>query len=425
MKKVFLLLLALILAACAPQGVQVPQSPVLKFLEKKSGQIAYIGIDGNIYLTDQAATSTTQLTKDVTPETQGTIAYQLPTWSKTGDQVAFIRLEQTGANALTADILVANVDDETAHSVYSSQSEYPFYLYWAPDGKTLTALTTTATQGSMALQSIPLDGSEPRIIDTGSPFYWSWAPDGKTMLVHKNGGNPNAFNQLSFLKLDDPVSEFVMDVLPASFQAPAWSPDGTHILLTTLSAADKSQLVLADSTGEIQKTISEFDINTTFAWASDSKQFAYIKGTEQLTSGTIGSLHVGSVDNDEDIVVDEPIIAFFWSPDAIEVAYFIPTVTQAEGTTDPLVYLDLYILDIASKESRKIATFQPTEGFLSMLPYMDQYHQSTTIWSPDSNNIVISFIDPNGNSGIAIIPSSGVTEPRLLVDGLYASWSWK
>ncbi|HNO93043.1 MAG TPA: hypothetical protein PKJ84_02660, partial [Anaerolineales bacterium] len=89
------------------------------------------------------------------------------------------------------------------------------------------------------------------------------------------------------------------------------------------------------------------------------------------------------------------------------------------------VYLDLYILDIASKESRKIATFQPTEGFLSMLPYIDQYHQSTTIWSPDSNNIVISFIDPNGNSGIAIIPSSGVTEPRLLVDGLYASWSWK
>ncbi|HNO94875.1 MAG TPA: hypothetical protein PKJ84_11935, partial [Anaerolineales bacterium] len=122
MKKISLLLLALVLVACAPQGVQVPQSPVLKFFEKKSGQIAYIGIDGNIYLTDQGATSTKQLTKDVTPDTQGTIAYQLPTWSKTGDQVAFIRLEQTGANALTAEILVASIGDETAHSIYTSQS---------------------------------------------------------------------------------------------------------------------------------------------------------------------------------------------------------------------------------------------------------------------------------------------------------------
>lgn len=99
--------------------------------------------------------------------------------------------------------------------------------------------------------------------------------------------------------------------------------------------------------------------------------------------------------------------------------------TQVEGSTEPVVYLELHILDIASKETRKIATFQPTQGFLSMLPYMDQYHQSTTIWSPDSNNIVVSFIDTSGNSGIAIIPPSGVTEPRILVDGTYASWSWK
>ena len=425
MKKLSLLLLAVFLMACAPQGVQVPQSPVLKFLEKKSGLIAYIGNDGNVYLTDQAATRTTQLTKDVTSETQSSIAYQLPTWSRTGDQVAFIRLEQAATGALTADILVANVEDETAHSIYTSQTEYPFYLYWAPNGKTLAALTTTTTQGNMALQNIPLDGGEARVIDTGSPFYWSWAPDGKTLLVHKNGGNPNAFDQLSFLKLGDDVNEFVMDVPPASFQAPAWSPDGAHILLTTLSAKDKPQLVLADSTGEIQKTISEFDINTTFAWASDSQQFAYIKGIEQLTSGTIGSLHVGSVDNEEDIVIDESIIAFFWSPDAIEIAYFVPAVTQVEGSTEPVVYLELHILDIASKETRKVATFQPTQGFLSMLPYIDQYHQSTTIWAPDNNNIVVSFIDTNGNSSIAIIPSSGITEPRTLVGGTYASWSWK
>ena len=425
MKKVSLLLIAALLAACAPQGIQVPQSPVLKFLEPKSGLVAYIGSDGNVYLTDQAAASTTQLTKDVTPETQSAIVYQLPTWSQDGELLAFIRLEQTSSNTLTADVYVADINDETARSVFSSETEYPFYLYWSPDGQTVAALTTTASQQNIALQNIPVDGSEPHILETGSPLYWSWSPDGSMMLVHKNGGNPNAFNQLSFLKLDDDVTEFVMDVPPASFQAPAWSPDGAHILLTTLSPADKPQLVLADSTGGIQKTIAEFEVNTVFAWASDSKQFAYINGTETLESGSIGPLHVGSIENDEDIVVDEQVIAFFWAPDAIEVAYLIPFVSEVEGSSTPLVYLELNILDIASKESRKVATFQPTESFLAMMPYIDQYHQSMTIWSPDSNNLVISFVDQNGVSGIAIIPSSGVTEPRLLVNGTYAAWSWK
>lgn len=425
MKKLSLILVTALLAACAPQGVQVPQSPVLKFLEPKSGLIAYIGIDGNVYLTDQSATSPTRLTDDVTPETQDTILYQLPTWSQTGEQLAFIRLEQTGANSIVTDVYVATVEDESAHSVYHSETEFPFYLYWSPDGKTVTALTTTPAQQTLALLHIPVNGGEPQVLDTGNPFYWSWAPDGNTMIVHKNGGNPNAVNQISFLKMDDGVTEFVMEAAPASFQAPAWSPDGAYILLTTLSAANKPQLVLADSMGEVQKTIAELDFNTSFGWASDSQQFAYITGTEQIESGAIGPLHVGSIENDEDIIVDEPVIAYFWSPDALEVAYMIPFTSQSDGSSDVLVYLELHILDIASKESRKVATFQPTESFLAMMPYIDQYHQSVTIWSPDSNNLVISFMDQNGASGIAIIPSSGVTEPRLLVDGTYAVWSWK
>lgn len=425
MKKSTLILLAVLLAACAPQGVQVPQSPVLKFLEKKSGLIAYIGNDGNMYITDQAAARSTPLTKDVTPETQKSIAYQLPTWAQAGDQLAFIRLEQKGANDLTADIFVANVDDETAHSVYTSKNEFPFYLYWSPDGQTVTALTTTAERQTLALQSISVKDGKTRVIDTGSPLYWSWAPDGSTMIVHKNAGNPNVPNQISFLKLDNDVTEFVMDTVPASFQAPAWSPDGAHILLTSLSKTDKPQLILADSTGVVQKTITEFKLNTSFAWAADSKQFAYIDGAKQLDSGSIGPLHVSSIENDEDIVIDESVIAFFWSPDAIEVAYIIPFVSESDTSSNPLVYLELHILDIASRENRLVATFQPTDAFLSMMPFIDQYHQSVTIWSPDSNNLVISFIDTNGNSGIAVIPSSGITEPRLLVEGTFASWSWK
>ena len=76
------------------------------------------------------------------------------------------------------------------------------------------------------------------------------------MIVHKNGGNPNVPNQLSFLKLGDEVSEFVMPDSPASFQAPAWSPDGAHILLTDISNNGKQEILLTGSTGAIEKTVT-------------------------------------------------------------------------------------------------------------------------------------------------------------------------
>ncbi|HET8564308.1 MAG TPA: hypothetical protein VFM35_10590, partial [Candidatus Binatia bacterium] len=67
----------------------------------------------------------------------------------------------------------------------------------------------------------------------------------------------------------------------------------------------------------------------------------------------------------------------------------------------------------------------PTSQFVSILPYFDQYHQSTTIWSPDSNNLVLSFTDSNNSPGIAVAAASGQLEPRMLAQGYLAFWSWK
>lgn len=424
MKKIMLLILSAVLAACAPGDFSIPQSPALRILERKSGLIAFIGSDGNIYVTDQGGTNTTALTEDVTGEGNSGIAYDLPTWSQDGGKLAFIRLEQTGANELSSELMVANLDDDSVKSVYSSGTEYPFYLNWSPDNESVGILTTTITQGLIAMQNVPVNGDGQQIVDTGAPFYWSWAPDGNTMIVHKNSISTDVPNQLAFLRLDPEITEYAVDDVPASFQAPAWSPDGSFILLTTVTD-DAQQIVLADSQGVVQKSIAEFDFNASFAWAADSEQFAYILGTRQLQNGVIGSLHIGDIHGREEIIVDESVIGFFWSPDGKEIAYFLPITVTPEDSTEELFYLEMHILDIASGESRLIASFQPTEEFFSMIPYIDQYHQSVTIWSPDSNNLVLSFMTSDGLSAIAIVPASGVTEPRFLAEGVFATWSWR
>ena len=103
MKKFLLFtVLALMLASCLPQNMQVPQSPLLSVLERKSGLIVYLGVDGNMYVSDQAGGNLVQLTKDAhipQSQTDAYLIYQFPTWAHDGSHLAFIGLKGQGTQA--------------------------------------------------------------------------------------------------------------------------------------------------------------------------------------------------------------------------------------------------------------------------------------------------------------------------------------
>ena len=438
MKKITLFaLIALLVSACLPQNVQVPQSPLLSTLERKSGRIAYIGVDGNIYTSDQAGRNLTQLTKDAASNQAGEFnIYQYPTWSLDGQQLAFVGTSGTNTNA-TSKLFVANRDSKKADEIYSSDNEHPIYLYWSPDEKNVSFLSTTVSGQSLILQSVPAAGGDRTVIDSGSPFYLSWAPNGRTMITHAGGATDSTVPEhLSFIQFQDSgIIEDGLDTIPASFQAPAWSPDGSHILLTR-SEDGKKELVLTDGSGVFEKILGQFDVNTAFGWSSDGTEVAFINGTQATNAGVVGELNVVNIETSAKVSVGENVIAFFWSPNGEKVAYFVPflatdsgsgssTNGNNSGSTAQRLVLQLNMLDVKTGESKELFTYQPTEQFRNILPYFDQYHQSNTIWSPDNNNLVLSFLNQDGTPGIAIAAASGNLKPRLLAQGYLAFWSWK
>lgn len=435
MKKLIAFVLgALLLSSCLPKDMQVPQSPLLPFLERKAGLISYIGVDGNIYVTDQSGRNKTTLTQDaVIPQAQSGAFryYQYPTWSRDSNQLAFVGISGEGANQSTSDLYIANLEEEKSEKVYASESEHPFYLYWSPDNENLSFLSTAASGQAFLLQSVPAKGGERTILDTGSPYYWSWAPDGNTLIVHTGATNSATVEHMAFLQVDSEIIEDALEPSPAAFQAPAWSPDGSRILLSRLNDKKEKEIILMDQNGSVEKTLGTFETSASFAWSRDSELVAYIAGDRPLTAGTLGTLHTMDLTTSEDFFQDKDVMAFFWSPNSKKLAYFKPFVSTSEGGTDSSgqpqqqFLLQLNMLDVISGESRELFTFRPTDQFVSILPYFDQYHQSTTIWSPDSNNLVISFLNADSNPGIAVVPASGQLEPRLLAEGYLAFWSWK
>lgn len=437
MKKFFTLFVsAFLVASCLPRDLQVPQSPLLSTLERKVGLIAYLGSDGNIYVSDQGGGNLKQLTDDaVIPETQGApvLYYQYPTWSRDGDWLAFMGVNSVG-DLVESKLMVASMNEDSVNEVYKSESEHPIYLNWSPDNTHLSFISTTVSGQNLILQTVPSGGGDRTILDTGSPYYWSWAPDGSVMIVHAGGAAASSPEHLAFLKLDSTtVTEHGLNSMPAAFQSPAWSPDGSRIALARL-AEGENEIVVTDAAGENSQRVGTFSIKTAFAWSGDGTRLAYIDGKQALDAGTIGPLHILDMETSEETVEDGNIVAFFWSPSGEELAYFILLQAQADGSssgesggttqTSPQYVLNLHVLNVTSGESRELFTYRPTQQFLSILPYFDQYHQSATIWSPDNNNLVLSFLGSSG-PGIAIVAASGQLEPRLLAEGYLAFWSWR
>lgn len=415
-------------------GFQLPQSPLLSALERKSGLIAYSGTDGNIYIVDQGGKNPTQITTDAKLQQGDFHYYEFPTWSPDSAQIAYYGIEGTSSTDAQSAIYTVSSDGNNLVEAYTSDSNIPIYLSWSPDSKNVSFIANIAGGNGLVLSLVPAEGGEPQVLDVGNPFYWDWLPDSSGVVVHTGGAsylNPAA--RLAFLSLADGVIEEGISLKPALFQSPALSPDGTRVLLAAETDDDKNALMVTDRAGEVQSVISTFDGSVAFGWSPDGERVAFM-ASDQTGSVTLGKLTVAELGGEGKTTTLEQdgVIAFYWAPDGKQLAYFVPmqvTATPEPGASDAgqdtQLYLKLYVADATKGKGTLVATFTPSQDFLRTIPYFDQYSRSATIWSPDSQNLVVSAYVSGGTQGIFVVPASGVTGPRFLQEGTMAFWSWK
>ena len=142
--------------------------------------------------------------------------FSFPAWSPDGTRIATIAESPDGVAIDVFTVPAAGAAPGDPAIAYSSGDQPPFYLYWSPDGRGLTFLTTEV--GGLALRLAPADASAPAaVVRTGAPMYWSWA-DPSRLLVHSGGeGLAGFFGEVR----PDGVATERTAILAGSFRVPA------------------------------------------------------------------------------------------------------------------------------------------------------------------------------------------------------------
>lgn len=411
-------------------------------------RIAFVGNDFNIYLADPATGDKTALTKDAGTDH----AYNYPTWSPDNHRLAFVGYTLTNGTLNSGALYTIAPTGENLTPVYKTAQNLPFYLYWSPDSQVIGFLANKDSSHialNIAHSDQPDSNQE---LDTGSPFYWAWAPDSSQMFTHVGGTRSDSGDaRLALLAAQVKHGPQPLQAAPGEFQAPQWSSTG-KILFSTQDGSQQT-IALSDAAGSNIVKLATYGGRASFALSPDATDAAYLLTDAQTQLVNFGPLRVvNSMGANVRVVSQQPALAFIWSPDSARLAYlsvelgsnqsnfnlnapppaiastapekFPGKVNLNQGGNNVQIHLHWNIWDRATNTSRLVATFVPTQSFLNVIPYFDQYANSTTFWSPDSQSLVYTANESSGGV-VYVADAVGNNPPRKVGEGLIAFWSWK
>ncbi len=380
----FVLFLGLLIAT----GCQL--SPVSPPAPSSAGHLAYIGADGNVYVTTADLTDKIAVTQDATAPREGSgLSYQRIAWSPTG-QLAYASVTRSTGDQAKSTLYVAESASAVPQIVGRSDSHFVIYIYWSPtlcpvqpDCRQLAYLIEEEEDIGLHLVSMTEDQVDNQIIGYGWPFYYSWSTDGQSILWHTGGSiEENESAQLvEYSIVDRTVKTHAHH--PAAFLAPAWSPAQPSVWLGAIAGSQGNYLEILDQNQATAITPISAG-GATFVWSPDGSQIAYALRQSE-NDRYYDQIFLYDIQTSESRSLTKDVFqiqAFFWDPAGTRLAYLTRI---AMPDTD---WLQWRVYDIQSGDDRGFKAFNPSLQMRFVMASFNQYAQSHRFWSPDGRYLV-------------------------------------
>ncbi len=370
------------------------------------------------------------------------VSFAFPAWSPDGSRVAAIG---QGAEGTGVYVFAARAAGESAADpivAYEDAARPPFYLYWTPDGRQITFLTTEPE--GLALRIVPADGSAAgSVVREGAPMYWDFI-DPARLVVHSGTSGPDGF--FGEVGIDGTPFEGTARGVGV-FRAPAVSRDGG--LRAYLGAGDGvvGEVVREARDGSGTTRIRVFG-PAAMGFSPTGDALAFV-APDRLTNralplpvGPLRLLDPGAAE--PRTLLGGNVVAFFWSPTGKAIA-----VLRLDGTDDNVTEARLgagavreavagqaVAREAAAGLALRLSFVGVFDGSVSpergirvsdlfvnqVLPYFDQYTRSHRFWSPDGDAFVLPVVGDDDFTQLSAISADG-SETRVVTTAEMGFWS--
>lgn len=406
-----LVLLVLAVVACgAPPWSARTTGPA-----PQPNRLAYVDDQGDIFTIQPDGSQRRQLTATGGPEGAGNRAVHLwPTWSPDARWIASTRVQIVDGDPGTMALFALPAAGGDARQLFGDQEALPFFYAWSPDARSIAVLSQT-TDG-LTLHVAGFDTPARRAATGAHELYLAWSADGTQLVTHVDGsGERNASAAIRLHRADGSAADLPQH--PSTFRAPAISRDGKTLYLGAVDAAARDVVVAVPTDGSNGRELLRTFLPAQFVLSPVGDRLAVARESDTIP-GLLETLQVidlatGAVSDWE----EEPMAAFFWSPDGKQLAWIGLDRTARE--------LALFVAE-GPGARRKLLSFAPSQEFLQTLAYFDQYATTINVWSADARSLqVAGWLDAEhvGPSQIWVLQADGAGSPRAVADGTLASWS--
>jgi TolB protein len=424
-RALWLLLACVVTVACGTLGLGRPAQrerlPV-------PARAAYTAEDGHVYVVPLAGgdahrvSQIAGMVEDVTTAGFESPDGRWPTWAPDGSRLAFARVLIGTGNVLNvAQLWTVAHDGTDLRKVWEATDQEPIYLAWSPNGATIAMLVEGPTNLHMVL--VDVTGNQPpRQVASGNPFYFTWAADSQALLLHvgdttNNGSKP----ELGILRLGPPDEFRSLGIVPGSFRTPGWSADGRKVVFVADGPDGVPTIGLVSPEGGDITRVATVAGQTAFLLAGDGTRLAWSSRSTADPLAYDGLEVVSSDGKRRARVTDDPVMAFFWSPDAQRLA-FVTIEKRSQGFV-------WNVADAEGKNAKRLGPFAPTPFELRLLAFFDQYAISHGAWSPDGTGLAYAVGFPGelrslGTPGpgiVQVIPADGGGQAKTLSGGNFVT----
>ena len=294
----------------------------------------------------------------------------------------------------------------------------PHYSCWSPDGSKLAFIAQTL-QGLSLFVWDYASGDPPRHLLDGGPMYFSWSPNSDELFVHSFTGH-----YLVRVSSDGPPDQF--PGLSTQYMSPSWDKTRRRISFFLDAEQRRQRLVTIDLEDQAVKVQTEISGIAAAAWRPGASQLGLVRSMIG-SSGFYSGLRLIDCDTQEEQqVVDDPVLAFYWSHDGSRVAY----VTSSEGAEGSL---RIGVATVDDGSVVYLPDFRPSQEQLTHFMFFDQYAQSLPLWSPDDTALLLfgelgyheerTPLSSGDDIRAIVLDPAGVADPREAAGGFIGCWA--